>query len=211
MEDGTDRPIACFSRTLSPAEKNYSQLDKEGLSIIYGLKICHQFVYGRHVTIVTYHKPLITLFGEHKPVPHMVSPRIQRWVLTLSSYNCTIQYCPGLQIPQADALSRLPLTQTIDNTPIPQETALFLQMLDATPATSSLIRQWTRRDPILPKIINMVYHGHDIDGTNQDFKPYQVRQTELSIEEGILLWGSRVLIPPQGRDVLLQELHEGHP
>ena len=38
MEDGTDRPIACFSRTLSPAEKNYSQLDKEGLSIIYGLK-----------------------------------------------------------------------------------------------------------------------------------------------------------------------------
>ena len=88
---------------------------------------------------------------------------------------------------------------------------LFLQMLDATPATSSLIRQWTSRDPILSKIINMVYHGHDIDGTNLDFKPYQVRQTELSIEEGILLWGSRVVIPPQGRDVLLQELHEGHP
>ena len=42
-------------------------------------------------------------------------------------------------------------------------------------------------------------------------KPYQIRQTELSIEEGILLWGSRVGIPPQGRDVLLQELHEGHP
>ena len=59
----------------------------------------------------------------------------------------------------------------------------------------------------------MVYHGHDTDGTNLYFKPYQVRQTELSIEEGILLWGSRVVIPPQGRgrDVLLQELHEGHP
>ena len=53
-------------------------------------------------------------------------------------YN-TIQYCPGLQIPQADALSRLPLTPTFDNTPIPQETVLLLQMLDATPATSSLI------------------------------------------------------------------------
>ena len=211
MEDGTDRPVACFSRTLSPTEKNYSQLDKEGLSIIYGLTKCPQFVYGRHVTIVTDHKPLITLFGEHKPVSQMVSPRIQRWALTLSFDNYTIHYCPGLQIPQADALSRLPLTQTIDNTPIPQETVLFLQMLDTTPATSSLIRQWTRRDPILSKIINMVYHGHDIDGTNLDFKPYQIRQTELSIEEGILLWGSRVVIPPQGRDVLLQELHEGHP
>ena len=38
MEDGTDRLIVCFSRKLSSAEKNYSQLDKEGLSIIYGLK-----------------------------------------------------------------------------------------------------------------------------------------------------------------------------
>ena len=57
MEDGTDRPIACFSRTLSPPEKKYSQFDKEGLSIIYGLEKFHQFVYGRHVTIVTDHKP----------------------------------------------------------------------------------------------------------------------------------------------------------
>ena len=94
MEDCTDRPIDCFSCTLSPAEKNYSQLDRQ-------LRKCHQFVFGRHVTIVTDHKPLITLFGEHKPVPQMVSPRIQRWALTLSSYNYTIQYCPGLQIPQA--------------------------------------------------------------------------------------------------------------
>ena len=171
MEDGSDIPIACFSRTLSPAEKNYSQLDKEGLSIIYGLKKCHQFVYGRHVTIVADHKPLIILFGEHKPVPQMVSSCIKRWALTLSSYNYTIQYCSGLQIPQSDALSQLPLTQTIDNTPIPQETVLFLQMLNATPATPSLTRQWTRCDPILSKIINMVYHGHDIDGTNLDFKP----------------------------------------
>ena len=60
-------------------------------------------------------------------------------------------------------------------------------MLDATPATSSLIPLWTRRDPILSKVINMVYHGHDIDDTNIDFKPYQVRQTELCIEDGILL------------------------
>ena len=94
---------------------------------------------------------------------------LQHFFLQLYNLNC-----PGLQIPQADALSRLPLTQTIDNTPIPQETVLFLQMLDATPATSSLIRQCTRRDPILSKIINMVYHGHDINGTNLDFKPYQV-------------------------------------
>ena len=83
-------------------------------------------------------------------------------------------------------------------------------MLDATPARSSLIRQWTRRDPILSKIINMVYHGYDIDGTNLDFKPYQVRQTELSIEEGILLWGSRVVIPPQEEEMNFIETHDSY-
>ena len=136
IEDGTDRPISCFSRTLSPIEKNYSQLDNEGLLIIYRLRKCQQFVYGRHVTIVTDHKPLIALFGEHIHVSQMVSPRIQRWALMLSSYNYTIQYCPGLQVPQA--LSRLSQTQTIDSTPIPHETVV-LQMMDATPATSSLV------------------------------------------------------------------------
>ena len=173
------------------------KLFKDGLSIIYGLEKWHQLVYGRHVTIVSDHTPLIPLFGEHKLVQQMVSPRIQRWELTSTSYNYTIQYCPGLHIPQADTLSRLLQTQTIDNTPIPQETVLFLQMLDATPATASLVRQWTRRDPILSKIIKMFYHGHDIDGTNLDFKPCQVQQTQLSIKEGILLWSSRIVIPPR--------------
>ena len=85
--DGTDQPIACYSRTLSKAEKNYSQLDKEGLAVIFGLKKSHQFVYGRHVTIVSDHKPLLTLFGENKQIPQMVSPRIQRWALMLATYN----------------------------------------------------------------------------------------------------------------------------
>ena len=45
----SEHPIACYSRTLSKAERNYSQLDKEGLAVIFGLVKSHKFVYGRHV------------------------------------------------------------------------------------------------------------------------------------------------------------------
>ena len=63
-----EHPIACYSRTLSKAERNYSQLDKEGLAVIFGLGKSHKFVYGRHVKIISDHKPLVTLFGEHKHI-----------------------------------------------------------------------------------------------------------------------------------------------
>ena len=42
MEDGSEKPLGFMSRTLSPAEKRYSQLDKEGLAIIFGIKRFHK-------------------------------------------------------------------------------------------------------------------------------------------------------------------------
>ncbi|CAB4025071.1 putative protein K02A2.6-like protein, partial [Paramuricea clavata] len=62
MPDGSERPIAFASRTLTSAEKKYSQLDKEGLAMVFAVKKFHQFLYGRHYTIYTDHKPLLGIF-----------------------------------------------------------------------------------------------------------------------------------------------------
>ena len=61
MEDGSERPIGFASRTLAPAEKKYSQLEKEGLTIIFGIKKFHQHVYGRSFQITSDHMPLLGL------------------------------------------------------------------------------------------------------------------------------------------------------
>ena len=53
MSDGTERPIAFSSRTLAPAERKYSQLDKEALAIVFGVKRFHQYLYGRQFVIMT--------------------------------------------------------------------------------------------------------------------------------------------------------------
>ncbi len=76
MEGGEERPIAFPSRSLAPAEKNYSQLEKEALAIIFGVKHFHQYTYGRNFTILSDHKPLEGLLNELKAIPAMASARI---------------------------------------------------------------------------------------------------------------------------------------
>ena len=84
--NGDEKPVAYASRTLTNAERNYSQLEKEGLALIFGVKKFHVYIFGRKFTLFTNHKPLQSLLNESKPIPSMASARIQRWALTLASY-----------------------------------------------------------------------------------------------------------------------------
>ena len=131
IEDGSDKPIAFASRTLATAERQYSQLDKESLAIIFGVKKFHQYLSGRHFTILSDHKPLQYLFKESNPLPVMASARIQRWALTLAAYDYKIVYKPGSSNANADMLSRLPLPQIPSEIRIPGETILLLDMLQS--------------------------------------------------------------------------------
>ena len=63
LEEGSERPIAFASRTLSFSEKNYSQLHKEALVIIVEVKKFDQYLYGCKFTLETDHEPLVTIFG----------------------------------------------------------------------------------------------------------------------------------------------------
>ena len=114
MEDGSERPIAFTSRTLTKAERNYSQIDKEALALVWGVKKFHLYLFGRHFTLVTDHEPLTSIFNPKKGIPAMTVARLQRYALFLAGFEYSIEYKKTTQHGNADGLSRLLLKKACD-------------------------------------------------------------------------------------------------
>ena len=216
MSDGTERSIAFASRTLSNAEKNYSQLEKEGLACIFGVKQFHLYLYGRDFTLVTDHKPLLQLFYPQRGIPMQVSGRILRWIMTLAVYKYKLFFRKSEEHSNADALSRLPVDgkQIEEEEETSSELVLLVESLKDSPVDCSQVKHWTKRDPILSQVLQYVLAGwpqHLPSDAPQTLFPFWQRQLELSTHDGCILWGNWVVVPEKGRNYVLQELHGGHP
>ena len=79
IPDRSRKPVAHMSRTLLPAEKNYSQIEKESLGIIFAVMKFHQYIHGRHFTLQTDYKPLHNIFSSKKGLPMHTIKRLQGW------------------------------------------------------------------------------------------------------------------------------------
>ena len=210
MPDGSEKPVGFVSRTLTDAEKKYSQIEKEGLACVYGVTRFHSYLFGRHFKLQTDHKPLLTLFNESKAVSPQASGRIQRWALTLASYEYTIVCRTTTQHANADAMSRLPLPDIPVQTPASGELVLMVERLEDAPISAAQIATWTRRDPLLSRVLRYIREGWP-DSADIELKPYRTRRLELIAHDGCIVWGGRVVVPPPGRESVLIELHGGHP
>ena len=191
-------------------ERNYSQLEKEGLAIVYGVK---NYLFGCHFLIESDHQPLSYIFNEGKGISQTASPRIQRWALTLSMYHYTVRYKTGSTLSNADALSRLPRPTTCSVDYLPGDLIHLLDHVSGTTVDATSVKNWTSRDPVLSKVLKFVMTGWPETEVSAELKLYQTRWQELSTLNGCVLWGSRLIVPPQGRQAVtvLKELHETHP
>ncbi|XP_054272632.1 uncharacterized protein K02A2.6-like [Macrosteles quadrilineatus] len=217
--DGEERPIAFASKSLSSSEKNYSQLHREALALVFGAKKFHKYIYGRmNVILQTDHQPLTAIFGSKKGIPSLAAARLQRWALILSTYNFEVRYRKGSEVSHADALSRLPLPmdESLEleaNCVAHVEECLEVfncQLVSENPLTSVDVARFTGRDPLLSRVRDFLWHGWR-DVKDPKLTPYLKRKDELSIEANCVLWGSRVVIPDKLRDNVLRLLHDQHP
>ncbi len=209
MENGEERPVAYASRTLNSAEKNYAQLEKEALSLVYAVKKFHKFLYGRRFTLITDHKPLCTILGPKTGVPTLAAHRLQRWALILMAHQYDIRYRRSSDHGNCDALSRLPISgndQDAMESPI-----YFFNYTDQLPVKGKDIAKETSADPVLSKAYDYTLSGWPNHCADASLAPYFRRRNELSVDQGCLLWGRRVVVPAKFRERLLAELHDGHP
>ena len=119
-EDGTERPIAFASRTLTGPEKNYAKLEKGALSLVFGVCKFHQYLYGRPFILYTDRQLLTTIFGPKRGIPPLAAARMQRWAMILSAYNYQMQYKPTKANASADGLFRLLISsETLSPSAVP--------------------------------------------------------------------------------------------
>jgi len=208
--DGTERPIAFASRTLLPSERNYAQIEREALSLVFGTQKFHQYIYGRQFTLITDHRPLTTIFGDKRGIPPVAAARLQRWALLLSAYHYNIVFKPTKSHANADCFSRLPISGNgaVGN---PTDVTLFnLSQISFLPVNEADMVAATRTDPLLGTVLRYSKSGWPVK-FSPEMKPYWTRREQLIIENNILLWGMRVVVPASLRSKVLEELHEGHP
>ena len=208
MDDGSERPISFASCTLSKTEKNYSQIDKEALGLVWGVKKFHLYLFGHHFTLVTDHEPLTSIFHPKKGIPAMTVARLQRYALFLAGFNYSIEYKNTTQHGNADGLSRLPVTRDSETTVDPVE-IFQMSQIDILPISVDMIRQATQRDPDLSHVLEHTKQGWSTK-CEEELEPYYRRKDELTVQDSCLMWGTRVLIPSKYRIQVLDELHSGH-
>ena len=204
LPDGTERPVAFASRTLTSSERNYAQVEKEALSLIFGVKRFHAYLYGRKFTIITDHKPLTAILGPKKGIPSLAAARLQRWAWILSAYKYEIEFRPTGEHGNADGLSRLPLKAVKPRETSSDPKIFNIAQMEALPVTVRRLRAATASDRILSKVFRYT-KGNWPQQIPHCLRPFYDKRHELTVEEGCILWGYRVIIPKCLREKLLQE------
>ena len=154
--------------------------------------------------VETDHKPLETI---HKKSLASTPPRLQRMLLCLQHYNVSIKHSPSKEMVLADSLSRL--------SPIPDKEIHLEQSIYAVQFTHDKLQQLkleSESDPEVTAIRNIIIDGWP-DSAKQlpkNLREFWSCKDELSVEDGLVLKGERVLIPTTMRSYILRNIHAGH-
>lgn len=220
--NGAVKAIAHASRSLTPAEQNYGQIEKEALALIFAVTRFHKMVFGRRFILQTDHKPLLKIFGSKKGIPVYTANRLQRWALTLLLYDFDIQFVPTASFGHADLLSRLMNSNSrpdedyvIAAVQIESDVKAILEdSISVLPVTSEMIVKETSRDPVLQEVIQFINEGWPQTAAQiQDpaVRQFFARRDSLQIVQECIMFGDRVVVPARFRKRIIRQLHRGHP
>ena len=196
--------VVCYaSRTLTKTEQNYQNLEQEALGTIWGMEKFHYFLYGKEFTLETDQKPLVSIYKKHMVD---ISPRVQRLIVRSFPYQpFNFIYKKGKDIPVADALSQVTPMDPEDNIKLPIIAVNLITvhiLLSAHPQDTfsrklDLLRKSTSQDNQLTRLIHYINTGFPCEKKNlpTDLQEFWNYRDTLSIKNGLLACGSRIIVP----------------
>ena len=207
-------PIAYCSRTLTESETKYAQIEKECLASVWVCEKFSKYLVGLpHFELQTDHKPLVPLMTtkdlDQCPI------RCQRLLMRMMRFNPQVRYVPGKQLALADALSRFPLPHTQEDEKKVDEVIEFIESVEvswpASPDCLQNIRSNTAKDSILQQVSTYITNGWPSEhSVPLPIKPFCLVKDELSVVNGLVTCGSRIVIPFAMQQDILNKIHETH-
>ena len=200
-----EQPIYYTSRALTSAEKNY-----QVQAAVSGMEKFHYFLYGRKFILQTDQKPLVSIFRKHMID---VSPRIQRITIRAWQYEFEPQHIAGRNNVISDALSRVtPLEFQDSNAERDILAVNFLQYSSIEEREKDEVLQETLKDKELQSLKHYISTGWPWKRSQIPtiLHPYWNFRDELTIECGILMKNSKILIPETLKQKYLRQIHQGH-
>ena len=212
--NGDLRPVAYISRALTETEQRYAQIEKEALAVTWACERFQDYLNGLLFHIETDHKPLVPLLST-KNLDEMPL-RVQRFRMCLMRYQYTISHVAGKDLCTADTLSRAPSTEVGKHSyQLQQEIASYVNLIiDYLPATETImqeIKEKQKEDPVCQKLIAYCQtRWPDKSKLQGPCKAYAAVMHELSVIQGLLLRGHRIVIPSEMLADIIEKLHAGH-
>lgn len=203
------KPVAFASRTLSKSEQKWAQIEKELLAVVFACQRFHFYLYGRSFIVESDHKPLETLIKRNIDD---VTMRLQRMFMALLKYpQLSIIYKPGKDMLIADCLSRAQLSEVDEIEELSGVIHSVTKAVCISEANYNYYRTLLNQDERYKRIYHYVENGwpgyHQLDEFSQKF--YKMK-SELHVENEVLFWNHRLVIPSELQLKMIKWLHLAH-
>jgi len=200
------KPVLFVSRTLTPCEQRYSNIEREALAIVWACHRLRNLLLGKHFSLVTDHQPLLKIYGKF-PLPKVASSRLVRWATLLQPFDFDIEYKSGASIPYADALTRLKFESDKAN-----EIDVVINDISSDTVTFEIVeavKSSILSDRLAQDIIKRI-KSSNWSNVRLDELPFKRANDKLTIRDGIIWMNQRCYLPPTLRKDAFQVAHEMH-
>ena len=203
------------SRFLSDTESRYAAIEGEALAIAWGLEQTKYFTQGcDKLLVVTDHKPLVGVFGD-RTLDAITNTRLFRLKQRTLQWKFNVAYLPGRTNVAADATSRHPspssTAASLSYADIEEEMMVAAICQEACSVTSidwKTIADETERDSVLSELKKAIDDG--FSGEYKLISDFFRYRSSLFVQDGVVLYKDRVVVPSILRSAVLDSLHSAH-